>query len=243
MKKRNTWNVWYRKEFPTPEINFGDWHKLIARNTPTPEINFGEWHKLIVGNVQALFEHIEEKIANYYVTDETLEEWAKQLVSAIYESDEIGEELESIVTSILKKESACNIRSHRKDGEVTHKKIMLARWQNLRIFVSRAFSPFSLNMENLSKDVLRYCEEIGLIQPQCESEPKRAFRLKYGEYIADMDAFFESLDTTGAKTLKVIFDKSFAKSDFNFREFFDDCTAIVPWRRGQRGWNYHNARR
>ena len=101
---------------------------------------------------------------------------------------------------------------------------------------------------SVSKEVREYLLETGLIGEEeedtdTENKEKAAFRLKYGEYIADMDAFFESLDTTGAKTLKVIFDKSFAKSDFNFREFFDDCTAIVPWRRGQRGWNYHNARR
>lgn len=204
----------------------------------TPEIDFSEMRKLFVGNTQVLFENIEENIDGCDVTDETLEEWAKQLVSAINESEEIGEELDGIVTSILKKESACNTRT-RNGYKVVYNKRMLARWHNLRIFVCGAFPPFSINIKNLSKEVLGYCKEIGLIQPQREIQAKADFRLKYGECLNDIDAFFAKLKAMDGKDLvKTYYKKHFEKSAKNFKQFFNEIQAIVPERKGERGWNY-----
>jgi hypothetical protein len=206
----------------------------------TPEIDLDEMRKYFVGNTQALFEDIEENIDGCDVTDETLGEWAKRLVSAINESDEIGEELDGIVTSILKKESACNTRS-RNGYKVVHNKRMLARWHNLRIFVCEAFPPFLPKAENLSKEVLGYCEEIGLIQPQRESQAKAAFRLKYGEYIEDMDAFFYSVGTIKARQLKKLYDTKIKGSGTLGKTFLNDFLEIAPERKdGENRITYDN---
>lgn len=73
-----------------------------------------------------------------------------------------------------------------------------------------------------------------------ESQERADFRLKYDRYISNIDIFFESLKTIKVRELKAFFDKSFAKSNVTLKNFFDDCAAIVPERKGERGWKYNN---
>lgn len=208
------------------------WYK---KELPTPEFDLGEVRKVFVGEVQALVEDIEENIDGYDVTDETLKGWAKQLVSAINESDEISEELSGVIVSILKKESACNTRL-RNGYKVIHNKKMLARWHNLRLFICGAFPSYSFEVENLSKEVLVYCKEIGLID-----NAKLAFRLKYGEYIEDMDAFFAKTETIKARELKEIYNKRINGSGIKGKEFLDDFWAVAPERKeGANRITYNN---
>ena len=222
----------------------------------TPKINY----EAIVGKVQLLLTNIEENIDGCNVTDETLENWARELALAILESDEINKVLNGVVVSILKKESACNTRL-RYGHEEIHNRIMLGRWHNLRIFVCRDFPSFHPDLENQSEDVLEYCEEIGLILPQREcqakdtqqagleqekarrEEVKRAkelFRIKYNGAFKFPDMFIEKLETVTPKEFKSIYSKSVRRLEISLKDFFDDCISIVPERKGERGFNYNN---
>lgn len=226
----------------------------------TPKINY----EAIVGKVQCLLTNIEESIDGCNVTDETLENWARELALAIFENDEITKVLNGVVVSILKKESACNTRL-RYGHEEIHNRIMLGRWHNLRIFVCRDFPSFHPDLENQSEDVLEYCEEIGLILPQRECQAKdtqqaeqkqekvrrkdvecakKQFCKKYKNEISKLDKFFELLETASAAEIKRnYYNKAIIRSKYTQKDFFDDCQKIVPERTGERGWSYNSFRK
>ena len=71
-------------------------------------------------------------------------------------------------------------------------------------------------------------------------EATKNFRLKYEDYINDMDAFLKALPSMSGRQLKRRFDVDFKRAGICFKTFFADCEKIVPERKGKRGWNYNN---
>lgn len=189
-------------------------------------------------------EVVKDKMRFPQVNDHVLEEWAKSLISSVvYDDNRYLEDTASdLVEDILTQERNFYFRwRHGYDEEESH--LMFDRWQKLRSFVCEGFSDLTLS---LSGKVREYLQEIGVIEEEGtdtensqESKEKAAFRLKYGECIDDMDAFFERLKTMSGREFAIFYyKKHFAKSAQNFKQFFNEIQAIVPERKGERGWNY-----
>jgi hypothetical protein len=72
-------------------------------------------------------------------------------------------------------------------------------------------------------------------------EAKESFRNKYKGAFDNFDYFFETLKTIKAKELKQFYYGRIPQlSMCNFKDFFADCSKIVPQReeRKEKGWNY-----
>lgn len=201
------------------------------------------------------FEVINDNIGFPQVNDHVLEEWAKSLIFSFVHDDSI--DINAVASywlnEIFTQERNSYIRWRNGYDEEESSPIfdeeespsIFEKWQKLRSSFCRGFPDLSFSV---SKEVREYLLETGLIGEEeedtdTENKEKAAFRQKYGKYIKDMEAFFYLLKTIEPRRLKPIFDKEFARSDIKFKPFFDDCTAIVPWRRGEKNWNYNNARR
>ena len=94
-------------------------------------------------------------------------------------------------------------------------------------------------VEDTSTNIPQVGEKTNTNITQVE-EAENDFRLKYHDYINNMDIFFEALKTMSGRDLKRMFDVDFKKSGIYFKTFFADCEKIVPERKGERGWNYNN---
>lgn len=188
-------------------------------------------------------EVVKDKMRFPQVNEHVLEEWAKSLISSVVYDDNIDLEdtASDLVEDVFTQERNFYFRwRNGYDEEESH--LMFDKWQKLRSFVCDGFPNLTFS---LSGKVREYLQEIGAIEEEDtdtensqEGKEKAAFRLKYDGYINNMDIFFVSLKTIKGKELKAIFDKSFAKSNVAFKNFFADCAAIVPERKGERGWNY-----
>lgn len=188
-------------------------------------------------------EVVKDKMRFPQVNEHVLEEWAKSLISSVVYDDNIDLEdtASDLVEGVFTQERNFYFR-WRNGYDEEESRLMFDKWQKLRSFVCDGFPNLTFS---LSGKVREYLQEIGVIEEEDtdtensqESKEKAAFRLKYDEYINNMDIFFVSLKTIKGKELKAIFDKSFAKSNVAFKDFFADCAAIVPERKGERGWNY-----
>ena len=188
-------------------------------------------------------EVVKDKIKFPQVNEHVLEEWAKSLISSIVYDDrgDIEDAASELVEDIFTQERNSYVRwCNGYDEEESH--LIFNKWQKLRSLVCGGFPDLTFSLSN---KVLEYLKEIGLIEEEDtdtensqESQEKAAFRLKYDRYISNIDTFFVSLKTIKGKELKAIFDNLFAKSNVAFKNFFADCAAIVPERKGERGWNY-----
>ena len=188
-------------------------------------------------------EVVKDKMRFPQVNDHVLEEWAQSLISSVVYDDNIDLEdtASDLVEDVFTQERNFYFRwRNGYDEEESH--LMFGKWQKLRYFVCGGFPDLTFS---LSGKVRGYLQEIGEIEGEDTdtensqvSQAKAAFRLKYDGYINNMDIFFVSLKTIKGKELKAIFDKAFAKSNVAFKNFFADCAAIVPERKGERGWNY-----
>lgn len=188
-------------------------------------------------------EVVKDKMRFPQVNEHVLEEWAKSLISSVVYDDNIDLEdtASDLVEDVFTQERNFYFRwRNGYDEEESH--LMFDKWQKLRSFVCDGFPNLTFS---LSGKVREYLQEIGAIEEEDtdtensqESKEKAVFCLKYDGYIDNMDIFFVSLKTIKGKELKAIFDKSFAKSNVAFKDFFADCAAIVPERKGERGWNY-----
>ena len=211
------------------------------------------------------FEAIKGNIGFPQVNDHVLGEWAKSLIFSFVHDDSIDIKVVASywLNKIFTQERNSYIRwrngydeeesSPISDGEesssISDEKespSIFKRWQKLRSSFCRGFPDLSFSV---SDEVREYLLEIGLIgeeeedtdtENSQESQERADFRLKYDRYISNIDIFFESLKTIKVRELKAFFDKSFAKSNVTLKNFFDDCTAIVPERKGERGWKYNN---
>lgn len=188
-------------------------------------------------------EVVKDKMRFPQVNDHVLEEWAKSLISSIVydDSGDIEDAASGLVEAIFTQERNSYFR-WRNGYDEEESRLMFDKWQKLRSFVCGGFPELTFR---LSGKVREYLQEIGAIEEEDtdtensqESKEKAAFRLKYDRYINNMDTFFVSLKTIKGRELKAIFDKLFAKSNVAFKNFFADCAAIVPERKGERGWNY-----
>lgn len=188
-------------------------------------------------------EVVKDKIEFPQVSKHVLEEWAKSLISSIVYADsgDIEDAASDLMEDIFTQERNSYFRwRNGYDEEESH--LIFNKWQKLRCLVCGGFPDLTFSLSN---KVREYLQEIGQIEEEDtdtenfqESREKAAFRLKYDRYINDIDTFFASLKTIKGKELKAIFDKSFAKSNVAFKMLFADCAAIVPERKGERGWNY-----
>lgn len=190
-------------------------------------------------------EVVKDKMRFPQVNDHVLEEWAKSLISSVVYDDNIDLEdtASDLVEDIFTQERNFYYRwRNGYDEEESH--LMFDKWQKLRSFVCDGFPKLTFS---LSGKVREYLQEIGEIEEEDtdtensqENKEKAAFRLKYGECIYDIDAFFERLKTmSGREFVKTYYEKHFAKSAENFKQFFNnEIQAIVPERKGERGWNY-----
>lgn len=190
-------------------------------------------------------EVVKDKMRFPQVNDHVLEEWAKSLISSVVYDDNIDLEdtASDLVEDVFTQERNFYFRwRNGYDEEESH--LMFDKWQKLRSFVCDGFPNLTFS---LSGKVREYLQEIGAIEEEDtdtensqESKEKAAFRLKYGECTDDMDAFFERLKTmSGRELVKTYYEKHFAKIAKNFKQFFNnEIQAIVPERKGERGWNY-----
>lgn len=190
-------------------------------------------------------EVVKDKMRSPQVNDHVLEEWAKSLISSVVYDDNIDLEdtASDLVEDVFTQERNFYFRwRNGYDEEESH--LMFDKWQKLRSFVCDGFPNLTFS---LSDKVREYLQEIGAIEEEDtdtensqESKEKAAFRLKYGECIDDMDAFFERLKTMSGREFAITYyKKHFAKSAKNFKQFFNnEIQAIVPERKGERGWNY-----
>lgn len=190
-------------------------------------------------------EVVKDKMRFPQVNDHVLEEWAKSLISSVVYDDNIDLEdtASDLVEDVFTQERNFYFRwRNGYDEEESH--LMFDKWQKLRSFVCDGFPNLTFS---LSGKVREYLQEIGAIEEEDtdtensqESKEKAAFRLKYGECIDDMDAFFERLKTmSGRELVKTYYEEHFAKIAKNFKQFFNnEIQAIVPERKGERGWNY-----
>lgn len=190
-------------------------------------------------------EVVKDKMRFPQVNDHVLEEWAKSLISSVVYDDNIDLEdtASDLVEDVFTQERNFYFRwRNGYDEEESH--LMFDKWRKLRSFVCDGFPNLTFS---LSGKVMEYPQEIGAIEKEDtdtensqESKEKAAFRLKYGECIDDMDAFFERLKTmSGREFVITYYQKHFAKSAKNFKQFFNnEIQAIVPERKGERGWNY-----
>ena len=190
-------------------------------------------------------EVVKDKMRFPQVNDHVLEEWAKSLISSVVYDDNIDLEdtASDLVEDVFTQERNFYFRwRNGYDEEESH--LMFDKWQKLRSFVCDGFPNLTFS---LSGKVREYLQEIGAIEEEDTdtensqvNKEKAAFRLKYGECIDDMDAFFERLKTmSGRELVKTYYEKHFAKIAKNFKQFFNnEIQAIVPGRKGERGWNY-----
>lgn len=190
-------------------------------------------------------EVVKDKMRFPQVNDHVLEEWAKSLISSVVYDDNIDLEdtASDLVEDVFTQERNFYFRwRNGYDEEESH--LMFDKWQKLRSFVCDGFPNLTFS---LSGKVREYLQEIGAIEEEDtdtensqESKEKAAFRLKYGECIDDMDAFFERLKTMSGREFAITYyEKHFVKSAKNFKQFFNnEIQAIVPERKGERGWNY-----
>lgn len=190
-------------------------------------------------------EVVKDKMRFPQVNDHVLEEWAKSLISSVVYDDNIDLEdtANDLVEDVFTQERNFYFRwRNGYDEEESH--LMFDKWHKLRSFVCGRFPKLTFS---LSGKVREYLQVIGEIEEEDtdtensqENKEKAAFRLKYGECIDDMDAFFERLKTmSGRELVKTYYEKHFAKIAKNFKQFFNnEIQAIVPERKGERGWNY-----
>lgn len=187
-------------------------------------------------------EVVKDKMSFPQVNDHVLEEWAKSLISSVFESEDVPRTAKYLLEEIFRQERNFYYRSNGGDEE-QESYPMFHKWLHLREKVGRGLK-IVLQSISLSIGTYIYLEELygdeedtGTESPQV-SQAKVAFRLKYDGYIKDIDSFFVLLKTIKPKELKHIFTKCFAKSDVTLKAFFNDCRTIVPERDGERGWNY-----
>ena len=69
-------------------------------------------------------------------------------------------------------------------------------------------------------------------------EATKNFRLKYEDYINDMDAFLKALPSMSGRELSRWHKVNVKKHGIPLTTFFDDCAKLVPERDGEKGWNY-----
>lgn len=188
------------------------------------------------------WEVVKDKMEFPQVTDHVLEEWAKILVSSVFESEDVSGTASYLLEEIFRQERNFYYRSNGGDEE-EESYPMFRKWLHLRAKVGSSLK-IVLQSASLSVDTYNYLEELygeeedtDTESPQV-SQAKAAFRLKYDGYIKDIDTFFVLLKTIEPKELKGIFTKCFAKSNVTLKAFFADCRTIVPERDGERGWTY-----
>lgn len=194
-------------------------------------------------------EVVKEKIGFPQVNDYVLEEWAKILVSCVMANSDISENAEDLVESILRIESDVYFRL--KGGyDEEENSLLLSKWDNLLYSIIKGFPQFSYSMRT-NKQVLQYCQERGFVgvekteakekdTPQV-LQAKAEFKLTYGEYIENIDSFFETLKTIKARQLKKIYDTKIKGSGRKGKTFLKDCLEIVPERKeGENRITYDN---
>ena len=163
------------------------------------------------------------------VSDRVLEEWAKSLINSVLYNESCGikDAANALVEEIFTQEQNCYFRWRNgcSKEEIFDEEELFNKWQKLRSLVYDGFSDLHLISDKVKG-------ELGLL-PKAETD----FRLKYDRYIDDMDTFLVSLKNKKGKALKAFYDKHI-KPIVTFKEFFADCAAIVPERKGERGWNY-----
>lgn len=186
---------------------------------------------------------VEATIRFPQVTEHVLEEWAQILASSVVNGDntDLKDTASGLLEYILKQER--NFYYCWRNGyDEEENRLIFDKWQKLRSYFSRGFQnlPFSL-----SGELIEYCQEIGIVEAEDtdtknsqESQATKDFRLKYGDCIDDMDAFLERLKRMNGRELKIYYEKYFAKRAESFSQFFKEIQAIVPERKGEKGWNY-----
>lgn len=198
-------------------------------------------------------EVVKEKISFPQVNDYVLEEWAKNLVSCVMANSDIKENAEDLIESILRIESDVYFRL--KCGyDEEENSLLLSKWDNLLCSVIegfiKGFPQFSFSMRT-NKQVLQYCQERGFdVVEETEAkekdtpqvlQAKEEFKLTYGEYIENIDSFFETLKTIKARQLKKIYDTKIKGSGRKGKTFLNDCLGIVPERKeGENRITYDN---
>lgn len=189
-------------------------------------------------------EVVKDKMRFPQVNDHVLEEWAQILVSSVFESEDVSGTASYLLEEIFRQERNFYYRSNGGDEE-EESYPMFRKWLHLRAKVGSSLK-IVLQSVSLSVGTYNYLEELygeeedtDTESPQV-SQAKAAFRLKYGECVDDMDAFFERLKTmSGREFVKTYYEKHFVKSAKNFKQFFNnEIQAIAPERKGERGWNY-----
>lgn len=189
---------------------------------------------------------VKDKMRFPQVNDHVLEEWAKSLISSVVYDDNIDLEdtASDLVEDIFTQERNFYYRwRNGYDEEESH--LMFDKWQKLRYFVCDGFPELTFS---LSGKVREYLQEIGEIEEEDtdtensqENKEKAAFRLKYGSYIEDMDAFFYSLGTIKARQLKKLYDTKIKGSGTLGKTFLNDFWEIAPERKeGENRITYDN---
>ncbi len=182
-------------------------------------------------------EYIKQRIGFQQVNDQVLDEWAKSLVSSIFDSEDISANATYLVNGIIKQESNCYYR-WMNGYEEEENDLLFEKWQKLRSSVCKELGS---TLFSCSLDSLNYIQELSRVGADNEVEKAKAdFRLKYGECLDDMDAFFAKLKIMdGREFVNTYYKKHFQKSVKNFKYFFnEEIQAVVPERKGERGWNY-----
>lgn len=210
------------------------------------------------GDVFDMLQYIKERIKWEVVTEHVLEEWAKLLKASIYSDEDIEDITETandILEAIFTQERNYYLRLQggvpylQKGCQVSETKPIYDKWKLLRSYYCKVFPDFSFS---LSVDVWKYLQEIGEVEAEAEVDDKErdtprvlqakeVFKLTYGEYIENIDSFFETLKTIKARQLKKIYDTKIKGSGRKGKAFLNDCLEIVPERKeGENRITYDN---
>lgn len=73
-------------------------------------------------------------------------------------------------------------------------------------------------------------------------EAKKTIIESYGKYIEKLDDFIIELRTMKPADFKRFYNK-YIIGHFALKAFFEDCSKVVPWRNGEKGWNYENIKK
>ena len=89
------------------------------------------------------------------------------------------------------------------------------------------------------------CEKLRNIYKPDRGEDKltRQFIDKYSEYISQTYEFTINLKTMKGRELSCAYKKSLQASNISLKEFCQDCFALTPERKNDKGWNYESVKK
>lgn len=153
---------------------------------------------------------------------------------------DIEDNAKKLVEDILTQGRNAYIRFRHYRGE--EHQLRYNRWKKFCSIVCRVYPDLTFRG---SDNVRRCLKETGIIEEEDTdtdnsqgSQARAAFRLKYSGCLDDMDTFFRGLETMQGRDLKRYYERYFKRKADNFKQFFKEVEAIVPERKGRRGWNY-----